>query len=114
MTARTSKLLAKALLLAEFDELAQRAMADEFHDFLSPHATPTLILDDILTNIAKDPARTVRDRAAASMIRNQLHAGEYDADETESADWAKSPAGKKALRKLAKDRQKRLMKERGE
>lgn len=104
MTARTSKRLATVLRVAGLEKLAQRAEADEFHDYLSPHAAPGMELDLELANIMNDPSRSLRSRAAAKAIREQHHAGKFDADARESEEWARSQDGQDAMRRLSEDR----------
>lgn len=92
-TAKTSQHLADTLRAAGFLELAQRAEADEFHDFLSPHAMPDMLLDRELYALASDPSLTDQLRIAASMIRSRHHNGEFDASAEESDEWAQSEDG---------------------
>jgi len=99
MTAKTSQKLADAARLAGFEELARRAEADEFHDFLSPHEMPSISLDRELTTLIKTAANETQ-RLAATRLRIRHHEGEFDADLTESDDWAESEEGKAAFRKL--------------
>ena len=102
MTAATSQHLADVLRAAGFEELAKRAEADEFHDFLSPHATPELELAGLLATIARDKTCEPRERMAAHNVRQRLIDGEFDADLKESDDWADSPEGQDAFRRLTK------------
>jgi hypothetical protein len=102
MTARTSQKLADALRAAGLEDLAKRAEADEFHDFLSPHALPELYLDELLARFHADARCTSKQRVAVLGIRNRLIFGEFDADEQESSDWAESPAGQDAMNSLLK------------
>lgn len=101
MTARTSQKLANALRAAGFADLARRAEADEFHDFLSPHSFPEMELDSALVALAKN-ASNARQRTAARILRERHHNGEFDADLKESDDWAASEAGQEAFRRLAR------------
>lgn len=102
MTAATSQHLADTLRAAGFDALAVRAEADEFHDYLSPHALPETLLDAELAEIAGDLGRPERERMAAHHIRMRHHDGEFDASKAESDDWAESPDGQDAFRRLAR------------
>ena len=102
MTAATSQHLADVLRAAGFEGLAERAETDEFHDFLSNHALPAMTLDGELVVIIQSPAFDQRQRMAAYNIRQRLHDGDFDADLKESDDWADSPEGKDAFRRLAK------------
>ena len=104
MTTPTSQILADALRSAGFTDLASRAEKDEFHDFMSPHATPELMLADLLqqeSTIAyqrDDGAKAI----AAQNIRRRLINGEFDASKAESEAWAKSQEGQEALSMLVK------------
>jgi hypothetical protein len=104
MTAKTSQHLADTLRAAGFSELARRAEADEFHDFLSPHELPDLMLSDLLARIAMDQERPERERIAAHHIRLRHHEGEFDANLEESDQWAESADGKAAFDMLSKDK----------
>lgn len=100
MTAPTSQKLADALNAAGFDDLALRARANEFHEYLSPHALPLAYLADILAREVTNTSSVEAKRLAAHHIRMRLIDGEFDADEAESADWAMSPEGQEAFRRL--------------
>jgi hypothetical protein len=103
MTARTSQKLADTLRAAGFEDLAVRAEADEFHDYLSPHAMPEMMLDRELYALAFDATLTDltdQQRIAAQNIRARHHNGEFDADLKESDEWAASEAGQEAFRLL--------------
>jgi hypothetical protein len=101
VTARTSQLCADALRCAGFEDLAKRAEADEFHDFLSPHATPELILVHELT-AKMMAAKDNREHIAAANLRQRVINGDFDADLKESDDWAASPEGQAAFEQLMK------------
>ena len=94
MTAKTSQHLADTLRAAGFEDLARRAEADEFHDFLSDHALPETVLDQELAALAK------RGYPAAADIRHRHHNGEFDASTEESDQWAESPEGKAMFNEL--------------
>jgi len=102
MTAKTSQKLADVLRAAKFEELAKRAELDEFHDFLSEHATPTLMLDNELVAIIKNRGLKERAHVAAHHIRMRLHDGEFDASREESDAWAESPDGRETFNRLVK------------
>lgn len=92
MTAKTSQHLADTLRAAGFEDLAVRAEADEFHDFLSPHAFPEMELDRELLLLMGQPDKPEQfDKAAA--IRGRHHMGGFDASLEESDDWAASEDG---------------------
>src|SRR5262245_7856860 len=104
MTAATSQKLADALRAGGLEELARRAEADEFHDFLSPHATPEMELAAELSrasveaDLAHDHAKAV----AATDIRGRVINGEFDASKEESDAWAASPEGQAAFAELVR------------
>ena len=102
MTAATSQKLADVLRAAGFEGLAERAETDEFHDFLSNHPLPDLVLDQELHVIASNQKFSERERLAAHHIRMRHHDGEFDASLAESDDWAESPEGHDAFRRLIK------------
>ena len=102
MTAATSQKLADALRAAGFEGLAERAETDEFHDFLSNHAFPEMVLDEALVCLMQSTRSTKREREAAYNIRARHHKGEFDASKEESDEWADSPDGRDAFRRLAK------------
>jgi hypothetical protein len=94
MTAKTSQKLADVLRAAGFEDLAKRAETDEFHDFLSPHALPEMMLDEELVDLIK------RGYPAAKDIRARHHEGEFDASTAESDEWARSEDGKATFNEL--------------
>lgn len=104
MTAPTSQKLADVLRAAGFDGFAIRAEADEFHDFLSNHTLPQMVLADELAGIVRNPNLEERVRLAAHHIRDRLIAGEFDSSEEESAAWATSPDGQAAFKRLKSDK----------
>jgi hypothetical protein len=94
MTAKTSQHLADTLRAAGFEDLAKRAEADEFHDFLSPHGLPELLLAEELATLQQ------RGYPAAKDIRERLIQGDFDASTEESEDWAKSADGQETFNRL--------------
>lgn len=101
-TAKTAQHLADVLRKAGFEALAKRAEANEFHDFLSPHALPELMLDRELYVIVADLQRDLVERQRAEQIRYRLHDGEFDASLEESDAWAASDDGQEAFAMLTK------------
>jgi hypothetical protein len=89
----TKDKLAEELRKAGLDEMAARAEAGDYHDFLSDLAAPALQLSVDLAN-AGTP------EAMALLVRH--NAGEFDASLEESDEWAKSPDGQAAFGKLMK------------
>jgi hypothetical protein len=99
MTAKSSQKLADALRAAGFDELADRAALDEFHDFLSPHESPAIRLAFELASTARQAA-SVQQRNAAHFIRGRVVDGEFDATNEEADEWAQSREGRATTRSL--------------
>lgn len=91
MTQPTSKNLASVLSNCGFTALAERAMADEFHDFESPHAMPEHVLVAALRRL-KLPA--------ANALAQRVIDGEFDADKAESDAWQRSPQGQSVMAEL--------------
>jgi hypothetical protein len=98
MTAKTSQRLADALRAAGFDELAVRAEHDEFHEYLSPHPAPEILLAEILYDYGQTPI--ARQRIAAMNLRQRLIDGDFDASDEEADQWAESKEGQETFRKL--------------
>jgi hypothetical protein len=97
MTAKTSQYLADALRAAGFDDLALRAEADEFHEFLANVPLPLMVLADELASIIKNLNLSAPVRLAASNIRDRLINGDFDASEEEGDEWAASEDGRAAF-----------------
>jgi hypothetical protein len=100
MTAKTSQHLADTLRAAGFEDLAKRAEADEFHDFLSGHILPETELDLELVKLMNMLPVDIERRDRASAIRQRHHNGEFDASDEESDDWAQSEDGEEAFAQL--------------
>lgn len=99
MTAKTSERLAKALEDIGLHQLAHRARKDEFHDYLSPHDMPETYLIHLLYETARitdDPIIKSR----IMKIRDEVINGDHDASKEESDEWAMSPEGQDAYRRL--------------
>lgn len=101
MTAKTSEQLALVLDAVKLDQLAARARNDEFHDFLSPHAFPELLLVDLLADAA-NACPDLDKQLRILEIRQRVINGEFDASKEESDDWAKSPEGREAYSLLVR------------
>jgi len=99
MTARTSELLAKALDEVGLTTMAKLARQDMFHDYLSPQATPTMGLVDMLSGAAQGCPDGRRMRAIIA-LRQRVIDGDFDADSEESEAWANSPEGQATFAKL--------------
>lgn len=101
MTAATSEKLALVLDDVGLTELAAKARADQYHDFLSDDALCALTLANDLANEIK----RVRDpmmKARIEEIRERHLDGDFDASMEESDEWAKSKDGIAAFTALIK------------
>jgi hypothetical protein len=87
----TKDRLAKALHEIGLGNLALRAAAGEFDDFLSQHMNPQMVLAAELAQRGSPEAMTLR----AALIN-----GDYDATEEESEAWALSDEGQEAFARL--------------
>jgi len=101
MTAKSSQVLADALRAAGLEELAQRAELDEFHDYLSPHDLPAIVLGIELAAIAHHDL-PIGVKLAAHEIRLRHLNGDFDATEEESDEWAASPEGQEIFARLVR------------
>ena len=90
MRQSTHKLHA-ALRKAGLDELAERAKAEEFHDYFSPHAAPLMKLHEELQAVGTPAAQALMARVVN---------GDFDATSEESDEWAASPEGQEAFASL--------------
>jgi len=81
------------LTKADLPEMAAKAAAGYYHDFLSPLAMPCLQLANDLA-LAGTPA--------ALAIRARHLDGEFDATSEESDEWAASDEGRETFGKLMK------------
>ncbi len=86
--------LAKELHDIGLDDMARKAAAGWYHDFLSPLATPDLQLSLDLVDA------TMAGNKHANELRMRHHAGEFDATKEESDEWARSPEGQEAFKRL--------------
>lgn len=99
-TAPTSKKLADALNAVGFNDLSLRASANEFHEFLSPHAFPEMMLAELLADEAGRETNDETKRMAAHHLRLRLIDGEFESSEEESTAWALSEEGQAAFKRL--------------
>jgi hypothetical protein len=96
-TAPTAEVLAKKLDEIGLSLLAKRARNNEFHDYLTPHAFPEMVLVDALARSASNlPGMS----AAIMKVRQDVIDGKYDASKEESDAWAASPEGQATFSKL--------------
>jgi hypothetical protein len=95
----TAMKLSRALEAANLPELAKRASTGEFHDYLSPHPFPEMLLLDELKIAANKGSLP-----ALALIQRHMN-GEFDASYAESQQWADSPDGQAAFAKLLRNEQ---------
>lgn len=86
--------LAEELRKIGLDEMANKAAAGWYHDYLSPLATPELQLSLDLVDAS------MAGNKHATELRHRHHAGEFDATSEESDEWARSPEGQATFKKL--------------
>lgn len=87
----TKDILARELRKADLPEMAVKAEAGWYHDFLSPLATPCLQLAADLQEAGTPAALALRARHLE---------GEFDATIEESDEWAESAEGQAAFASL--------------
>jgi hypothetical protein len=88
----TKDILAGELRKAGLAEMADKASAGYYHDYLSPLATPCLQLAADLQEIGTP---------AAMVLRARHLNGDFDATEDEAKDWEHSEDGQDALNRLS-------------
>ncbi len=80
MTEPTKERLARALETADCPDLADRARAGEYSDFDSPHATPKVVLVNLLRGRGEHhPARRI--------LAQRIVQGEFDDTREEADTW---------------------------
>ncbi|QOG23178.1 hypothetical protein [Bradyrhizobium sp. SEMIA] len=97
MTEHTKDKLAAALREVGLDDMANKAATGYYHDFLSPLDLPEVTLMQHLREAASGDG--VR-RAAILALRGRVMDGDFDATAAESEEWAQSPEGLEAFRRL--------------
>lgn len=90
----TKDILAAELRKAGLNEMADRAAAGWYHDFLSP-------LDDPAIALANDLAKA--GTPAALALRARHINGEFDASQKESDEWFHGPEGRAAMNQLTRE-----------
>src|SRR5262245_4703740 len=83
--------LSAALREAGITGLAQEAERRDFNDFIGIYDLPAITLAELLRKIGTP---------AALAVRVRLIDGEFDASKEESDEWARSPEGQDAMRRL--------------
>lgn len=94
--------LSEALRAANLPELADAAANGEFHDYLSPHPMPDLLLSGELYKAYEDG------NLAAGKLRERHYNGEFDATKEESDQWANEGEGKNLIDSLPEELKKLL------
>ena len=75
-------------------DMAEKAANGLYHDFLSPLATPAIVLNfDLLE-------ASIYGNKQANELRLRFINGEFDATKEESDEWAKSPEATETFREL--------------
>jgi hypothetical protein len=98
---RPHDLLAQRLDALGLPDLAKDVAAGKYHDFLSPYPLPELRLVSELARYAT----ALPDKATEIMaVRHDVINGKYDATSEESDEWAASPEGQEAFRRLREGR----------
>lgn len=87
----TKDKLAAALREIDLQEMADKAAAGYYDDFLSELALPTIELVNDLERVGTGPARQIRKRVIE---------GEFDSTAQEAEAWAESPEGQETLSQL--------------
>lgn len=102
MTAKTSEQLARALDAVGLVDMAKKARADHYHDFLSDEELPEMELERELRwhrDHALDPIQA----RLIEQVRQRHLNGEFDASKEESEEWMQSPEGQEAARAILGD-----------
>lgn len=94
----TKDILAEELDRAGLPAMAAKARKGEYHDFLSPHDLPSLVLDADLLLAIEDGNQ------AATELRRRHHNGDFDASAEEGEEWWSSPEGQEAQQLLMGER----------
>lgn len=89
----TKDFLAQELEAAGLHDMAVKAAAGYYDDYLSPLPFPDMTLDDDLTKIGTPEALDLRDRC---------NDGEFDSSLEECDDWVNSADGQAALQACGK------------
>lgn len=87
----TKDFLAEELIKAGLPEMADKARAGYYHDFLSPLDFPEMQLAADLAAVGTPAALAVRQRVID---------GDFDATAEESEEWARSADGQAAFNRL--------------
>jgi len=96
----TKDMLANELRKVGLTDMADRAAQGYYHDYLSPLATPSIMLANDLA-VAARKAQDGGFPAIDIIALRQRHLnGDFDASKEEGDDWAESPDGQDAFQLL--------------
>lgn len=85
----TKDMLAEALRGVGLDQMAAKAAAGYYHDYLSPIAMPEMaLLNELAFAVANAKDQAARDKIME--LRQRAINGDFDATTEESEEWAKS------------------------
>lgn len=99
----TKDILAEALRWAGLPDMATRAAAGYYHDYLSPLPFPEMQLISDL-NEAKEAAKDKRQIRNIDIVIERHMRGAFDATTKESEDWAKNKDGQEVLKPKPKSK----------
>jgi hypothetical protein len=94
----TNNLLADELTKVGLTEMAAKARTGYYHDFLSPLEMPEI---QLVSDLAQASVQNGVDRTAILALRERVINGDFDATKEESDEWAASPEGRAAFKRLA-------------
>jgi hypothetical protein len=93
----TKDMLATALREVGLDDMARLAESGYYHDYLSPLDLPEIQLaGDLALMAMTHPEKS----DAIKRLRLRVIGGDFDATAEESDEWANSPEGQEAFRRL--------------
>lgn len=101
----TKDILAEALRWAGLPDMANKAAAGYYHDYLSPLPFPEMQLISDL-NEAKEKAKDKRQIRNIDVVIERHMRGAFDATTKESEDWIKSKDGQETFKELIKPKKK--------
>ncbi|MCK1670358.1 hypothetical protein [Bradyrhizobium sp. 150] len=91
----TKDQLAEALRKAGLESMSALAAEGHYHDYISTLTFPGLTLLDDLAKAAQHVDGARRDVILA--LRERVKAGDFDATDEESVDWANSEEGRETM-----------------
>ncbi|MHC2537005.1 hypothetical protein [Bradyrhizobium diazoefficiens] len=93
----TKDMLAEALRGVGLADMAERAASGHYHDYLSPLAMPEM---QLINDLAEAAGRHHGSSDRIMALRSRVMMGDFDATTEESDEWAASPEGQAAFRRL--------------